>query len=386
MLPDHLSVESAALHRLAGGTARPAPIQVEYRVLDPLAPPPPDALAVVHFSAPPSSSSPMQTATWTKLAHTDEGLAHEDVKNEGLASQGLSNQGLTNQDLTDEDLADGCLSIDVALTPLQWQPAPAEVWLASGPVRRGRQGIVRHARDEHYLFGLIELDEREQGGIRAASEAAYAAIREFQAGSPYPHLLRMWNYLDAINEGAGDLERYREFCVGRARGIGPALTQYPAATAIGQPGTTHRLQVFWLAGRHAGHSIENPRQVSAFRYPRTYGPTSPGFSRATLASDGTLLISGTASIVGHVSQHPDDPAQQLEETLCNLAELRRQTGSQACVPGRKELLKVYLRDPTLLDPVAGRLDVSYPHTQRLFLRGDICRRELLLEIESIQLG
>jgi chorismate lyase/3-hydroxybenzoate synthase len=30
----------------------------------------------------------------------------------------------------------------------------------------------------------------------------------------------MWNYLDAINENDGDEERYRQFCLGRARGLG----------------------------------------------------------------------------------------------------------------------------------------------------------------------
>ena len=48
----------------------------------------------------------------------------------------------------------------------------------------------------------------------------------------------MWNYLDAINEGDGDAERYRQFCVGRARGLGrPNGKRLPAATAIGRQQT-----------------------------------------------------------------------------------------------------------------------------------------------------
>ena len=34
----------------------------------------------------------------------------------------------------------------------------------------------------------------------------------------YRHLQRIWNYLDDINQGEGDEERYRVFCSGRAKG------------------------------------------------------------------------------------------------------------------------------------------------------------------------
>jgi chorismate lyase/3-hydroxybenzoate synthase len=95
-----------------------------------------------------------------------------------------------------------------------------------------------------------------------------------------------------------------------------------------------------------------------------------------------VLISGTASIVGHVSQHHDDAMEQLEETVRNLtafnahASRRRTTAS-------KDLLKVYLRDPALTAPVAERLRQLYPDCEILFVAADICRRELLLEIEAV---
>jgi chorismate lyase/3-hydroxybenzoate synthase len=265
------------------------------------------------------------------------------------------------------------LTIDVRLAKLR---GPAiELWRATGAVRRGRSGIVRHASDDHCLFGVAETDEREHGGIAAAAEFVYREIHGFQNRSGFPHFLRMWNYFDSINAGDGDDERYRQFVIGRARGLdGAAHAQYPAATAIGQQQTTHRLQVYWLAGRQPGEPIENPRQVSAYRYPRVHGPVSPGFARATLAADGTLLISGTASIVGHESRHPGDAREQLEEIVRNLAAL----------PGRAlRLLKVYVREPALLEMVAERLREGCPGSEVVFLAGDICRRELLVEIEAV---
>lgn len=285
------------------------------------------------------------------------------------------------------------LLIDVGLTPLSasTQRAAAtetELWWASGAVRQGRMGAIRYAHDDRHLFAVLELDEREHGGINATAAAAYEQLRRFQQQSAFPHLLRVWNYLDAINQGAGDLERYREFCVGRTRGLADASTaSYPAATGIGHQQDTGRLQIYWLASCEAGRHIENPRQVSAYRYPRDHGPASPTFARATLASDGTLLISGTASIVGHVSQHGNDPLAQLDETLRNVAAMHESAdGLRAARPDARDLLKVYLRNAGHLGLVRARLQHAFPGSPAIYLAADICRGELLLEIECLRLA
>ena len=276
------------------------------------------------------------------------------------------------------------LTIDVRLQRLGG-PA-AEVWYATGPVRGGRNGIVRYAHDEELLVGVIEEDERAYGGIRAAAQTCYATIRKFQEQSGFPHLLRMWNYLDAINEGEDDAERYRQFCIGRADGLGrPSGKRLPAASAIGRQQRTHQLQVFWVACRSSGTAIENPRQISAYRYPRVHGPESPSFSRALVAPDRTVLVSGTASIIGHVSQHEGDAQAQLAETLRNIAAVTAQAGVGREAARGQDLLKVYVRDPTLVPMIAAQLQEAYPGAAPIFLAGDICRRELLLEIEYIQL-
>ncbi len=276
------------------------------------------------------------------------------------------------------------LTIDVRLQRLGGPSA--EVWYANGPVRAGRDGIVRYAHDGELLIGVVEEDERAHGGIRPSAETLYAAVRKFQEQCGFPHLLRMWNYLDAINEGEGDAERYRQFCVGRALGLGgPNGKLLPAATAIGRQQQTHQLQVFWVAARVGGTAIENPRQVSAYRYPRAHGPVSPSFSRAMVAPDRTVLVSGTASIVGHVSQHAGDARAQLGETLRNLSAVTAHAGVRRETARRQNLLKVYVRDPTLVPMIVERLQEAYPDASPIFLAGDVCRRELLLEIECVHL-
>jgi chorismate lyase/3-hydroxybenzoate synthase len=259
-----------------------------------------------------------------------------------------------------------------------------EYWRATGPVTHGQSGSIRYASDAHHLFASSELDEREHGGVRDTTQAIYEELRLFQQRSGFPHLLRIWNYMDAINGGEGDEERYRQFCVGRLRGLGDATeSDFPAACALGHQHATHRLQVYWLASRTPGRHFENPRQVSAYRYPRTHGPVSPSFARATLSLDGTLLISGTASIVGHLSQHVGDPLAQLDEIVRNLATLG--ATPDGAEPPENCLFKIYVRDPAHIDAIRQRLQATFPHSPMLILAADICRKELLLEIEAVKL-
>lgn len=282
----------------------------------------------------------------------------------------------------------------VALEP--FGAAPLEVWRGSGPVIRGRDGDVAWAEDGALQFGAIELDEQagDDGAsdIETTSDRLYRRLSEFLRERGYPHLLRVWNYLDGITLGDGDEERYRQFCVGRARGLGtvdPATL--PAATAIGRVDSARRLQVYWLAARVPGTPLENPRQISAYRYPRQYGPQPPSFARAMLPpAEGTmpLLLSGTAAIVGHESRHIDSVVTQLDETLANFDSLltaaRAQRPALSAHFGADSRLKVYVRQFDELAAVAAELDARLgPQVPRILLHAAVCRRELRVEIDGV---
>lgn len=270
-------------------------------------------------------------------------------------------------------------------------PAPFEVWHANAPVVHGRDGEVRWASDGQLLFGAIEVDEGE-GGIEAAARRAYARLVAFTRGSKTPHLLRVWNYLDAITLGDGDTERYRAFCVGRARGLGDFDARVlPAATAIGRCDDARTIQVYWLAAHAPGTPVENPRQVSAYRYPRQYGPQPPSFARAMLPPAGSrmpLLLSGTAAVVGHASKHAGELLAQLEETFANfdalIGEARRREPALPPSFGPGTRLKVYVRDAQDMPLVADALERRFGDTvPRVLLHAAICRRELAVEIDGV---
>jgi chorismate lyase/3-hydroxybenzoate synthase len=280
--------------------------------------------------------------------------------------------------------------VRVGLEPLRGTGI-VEIWHAAGPVSIGFDGLVRYTTDGQHLLGAVELDERQFGGIAPAAEAAYVAIGKFQTSCAFPHLLRVWNYFDGINQGVGDQERYRQFCVGRATALGAnaaASADYPAATAIGRRDRDPMLQVYWLAGRQKGRPLENPRQLSAYRYPRQYGPAAPNFSRAMLVSDNLLMISGTASIIGHASHHPGDLRAQIDESLTNLESVLQCAAatSSALAPrlGEQSLLKIYLRDVEQVTTAEAVLRERLPkNVPYMILAADICRVDLLVELDCL---
>ncbi|MDD5394026.1 MAG: hypothetical protein PHE17_13485 [Thiothrix sp.] len=277
--------------------------------------------------------------------------------------------------------------------PLLTGAACTELWLSPVPVNYGKYASINYSENGTVLFGHLLLEEADFPDFRVASQVAYQHVFELLKRAGYPYLLRMWNYFPAITVQQGELNRYQTFCLGRQ----DALDAYgnfdyspPAATAIGtqQAG----LQVYFLAAKSAGMQLENPRQTSAFLYPRQYGPVSPAFSRATVKDWGQgkhLYISGTTSIVGHETLHIGNPVAQLDETLRNLEALLEHGDDTLGLPIRSvrglTQLKVYVHDPASLPVIQAALDgyLAASPVHVLYLQGDVCRAELMVEMEGI---
>jgi chorismate lyase / 3-hydroxybenzoate synthase len=262
-------------------------------------------------------------------------------------------------------------------------PTPLEVWQVNAEVAFGRDDNVCWSAGGGWLFAAIELDERTVGGIESAAHQAYAALREFMSMRNERYVLRIWNYIADINLGTGDLERYKQFCNGRAAGLGDFFASgYPAATAIGHHRRDPVLQIYLLACVEDGMAVENPRQTSAWHYPRQYGRTSPGFARGMLLpAHDALAISGTASVVGHASAHEGNLEAQLDETLLNLEALLVTSDMPAGFDTHSPL-KGYVRHAIDASRVREMLQRRLPGVPVLLMHGDICRRELLVEIDG----
>lgn len=293
------------------------------------------------------------------------------------------------------------LSVDMALASAEG--AVCEIWRCDGALTSGRQGAIRYREGTHFLFGCVDLEEvrldelRDVGPqsgrtpLQSATEAAYQAIFELLEGRDFPSILRAWNYFPEINAESDQIERYRQFNIGRQEAFlankRPVVSNVPAACALGSAGGG--LQIAFLATRETVVGIENPRQVSAYHYPSQYGPRSPTFARAALANlDGAnvLFVSGTASIVGHQSLHIGDVAAQTRECLQNIAavvgEANRVSG-QARFRLDELAFKVYVRQMQHAAEVRRvMMDIIGAPVSALFLQADICRSDLLVEIEA----
>jgi chorismate lyase / 3-hydroxybenzoate synthase len=148
------------------------------------------------------------------------------------------------------------------------------------------------------------------------------------------------------------------------------------------------LVIYFLASRAAPTLIENPRQISAYDYPPQHGPR-PAFSRASVlheAAGAMLFVSGTASIIGHRTVHVGDAAAQTRESLANidalLAEANRVAGTARLSLGTLAY-KVYIRNSADLPIVQAQLRSALGSPARVvYLRADICRQDLLVEIEA----
>jgi len=273
-------------------------------------------------------------------------------------------------------------------------PVPDEIWFTNSAVSNGKVGAFTIAECDDYLAAHIEVDPGSGTNFKDLTNQVYRELLRIIKERGYPNLIRAWNYFPGINAGDGDLELYRRFTAGRALAFDEFAYQgeaLPAGTAIGtDEGTPYTISA--LATRDRARMIENPRQISAYQYPREYGPCSPSFSRAVVvasASGYRILMSGTASIVGHESMHPDDPVLQTTETLHNLDELVQQARCETQTPSASDqtltdgYLRIYVRRPTDLVKIKQTLhDYLVDDPSLIFLRGDICRRELLLEIEA----
>lgn len=279
--------------------------------------------------------------------------------------------------------------------PLLTSDAATELFLSDSPVTTGQSGNYYWAETSSYLLVALWANEAELGGLNKATEHLYSKLLTNIQTRDYPYLVRVWNYFADINGVDEGLERYRQFCIGRFNAFEQqqiAEVQFPSACALGHQGGD--LLIYALASKTPAQHFENPRQASAYHYPVEYGPRSPSFARATLLElpnqPAKIFVSGTASVVGHVTQHPDDLNLQIQVTLtnldCLLAHISHKYAEDHGDRSRQlkpEVLKVYVRHAHDLEIIQQQITQAYPSVPTVYVAADICRSDLLLEVDGI---
>ena len=289
-----------------------------------------------------------------------------------------------------------------ATFPAPLTPGPWVEELVGAPfVPHPIEGMTRTIA-EGKSASLVTVQLAQARGMGAlqfeqATVAAYQAIRSSLATLRHCHPVRFWNYIPAIHEPMdARRDRYMVFNAGRFSafsdwfdGPAPSTEHLPAASGVGHDGDD--LVIHCLAFEQPGEAIENPRQIPAFQYSARYGPRPPCFARATLApdpnGDGLLLLAaGTASIRGEQTLHPTDLHGQLDETITNLRALLTAAECSA-EPGDLNaftdlcVYHLHAGDAPLLEE---KICAIFGPAMRLQMhRADICRADLLVEIEGV---
>ncbi len=208
-------------------------------------------------------------------------------------------------------------------------------------------------------------------------------------GFPANTIIRQWNYIEQITRFDGEDQHYQSFNNARSEFYATVnwTNGYPAATGIGANlgGILIDLDaVVFTSPDACATPIDNKLQVAAHAYSNQVlevarkKKTTPKFERAksmTFAGRRLVYISGTAAIRGEESLKGVGLERQLHITMENITQL---TGDARLVIARVYLKykEDYAEAARLMDGYGLNIPVSY-------MWADVCRDELLIEIEGI---
>ncbi len=220
------------------------------------------------------------------------------------------------------------------------------------------------------------------------------------------HIIRQWNYIEQIARVPhmnGEQQNYQIFNDVRAHYYdkGQFRFGYPAATGIGM--NTGGVIIDFMAISESAQvkirPIANPGQIDAHRYSGKVleGTSSekctPKFERAKMVvvdnSHRYIYVSGTASILGEKTMHEGDVEKQTMTTIDNINNLFSERNQQE-MGGRFDMekvrfshLRVYVKHMDDVPAVKKICESRLRCKSILFLESDVCREDLLVEIEGV---
>ena len=248
--------------------------------------------------------------------------------------------------------------------------------------------------------GIIPPDIYAPLALQA--DAVFEQVGEILAVENFPvsSIIRQWNYIPKIFNVNGKDQNYQSF--NDSRSLFYAKTDwslgYPASTGIGTPSGGIMVELIALTGLALiNRPLNNPLQIAAYNYsqgvlvgdfdPCTQKRTTPKFERGRIIGTDesqTILISGTAAIRGELSLIADDIIEQTRITMQNIDYLISPENYPVAETSREyKLLRIYIKNPFQMNEVNTWMNLHHPDTPKIYLCADICRKELLIEIEGV---
>ncbi len=209
-------------------------------------------------------------------------------------------------------------------------------------------------------------------------------------------IVRQWNYIGNITQVKNGIQNYQAFNDARARFYEKADWKnfgYPAATGIGTNVSGIGVSLIAISGIRSIH-VDNPLQIAAHSYSQSLlvggDKRTPKFERARIIKNNVgsnCFISGTAAIRGEESMNVLNAGLQTRQTIENInylisSENLKQYGLNNGTRLEMTVLRVYIKKMEYLDNVKSEIEKVWTGLPVIYLQADICREELLVEIEG----
>ncbi len=221
-------------------------------------------------------------------------------------------------------------------------------------------------------------------------------------GMKFDDVIRQWNYIERIVHCGEGHQHYQDFNDVRCLYYDKIEwgNGYPAATGIGTQygGVVIDFNAVQVKNTEINiRPIDNSLQVAAHVYSKdlligekTHKAT-PKFERAKSISSNeftTVYISGTAAIRGEFSLTGVGIEKQTEITMENIEQLIscktfKTYSVGVCENVALRMLRVYIKNAIEVDTAKQFMDKNYTNIPTSYVLGDVCRDELLIEIEGI---
>lgn len=257
-----------------------------------------------------------------------------------------------------------------------------------------RDGIIHYVLVEGKSGKHMFADSMSESLLRTSdvqAETIFSRIGKIlkRNGFETDMIYRQWNYVEGIVDFSEDgRQHYQMLNDARSEFYSKAKWNggYPSATGIGtQAGGI----VVWVNASTGNETraIDNPLQIAAHAYSASKMQnggqnerTTPKFERARESSSPEMMfISGTAAIRGEESSVSEDASEQTRMTIENIDALI----AQATRPIKVRTARVYVKHDDDFRSIAELCEKAYNVADIMYVKADICRPELLVEIEAI---
>ncbi len=259
--------------------------------------------------------------------------------------------------------------------------------------------VKQNDRKSIYLSGM-KVDSSEN--INSQGNAIFSVLDEIlkKEGMKPESIIRQWNYIPKIVDFDGDFQHYQQFNDSRSLFYQKSrwANGYPAATGIGTEFGPLVIDVIAMQGHDDEFAIKNPRQIDAHVYSEQVllgeddlylkQKSTPKFERAKLIVDqdtSVVFVSGTAAIIGEESLSINDAAKQTILTFENIESLvdhENLNGYKMFEASKIDAMRVYIKNEENFKTIKNICEERYPSIPFIYLLSDVCRDELLVEIEA----